>query len=113
MNKTIRFSYKDKDYTLEFTRDTVRQMERQGFVPGDIDTKPMTVIPDLFAGAFLKNHPTVKRSRIDEIYEALGGKQRLIRALIEMYNDTLETLIGDEDDEGNAEWTANWETEEA
>lgn len=111
MNKQISFEFKGKEYTLEFTRDTVRQLERQGFVPGDIESKPMTVIPDLFAGAFLKNHPTVKRSKIDEIYEAMNGKSRLIRALIEMYNDTVETLI-DEDAEGNAEWTANWEVEE-
>ena len=31
MAKQIKFSYKDKEYTLEFTRKTVSQMEDEGF----------------------------------------------------------------------------------
>ena len=51
--KQITFEYEGKDYTLEYTRNSVRTMERRGFVSDDITTKPMTVVPDLFAGAFL------------------------------------------------------------
>ena len=65
--KQISFNFEGKDYTLEFTRSTVRQMERRGFVADDIVTRPMTVIPDLFAGAFLSKHPQVKREKIDKI----------------------------------------------
>ena len=106
--KQISFTYEGKEYTLEFTRSTVRQMERRGFVADDITTKPMTVIPDLFAGAFLSKHPQVKREKIDKIYEAMNGKQKLIRALTDMYNDTIESLL-DEDDEGNCDWTPSFE----
>ncbi len=111
--KQITFDYQGKEYTLEYTRNSVRTMERRGFVADDISTKPMSVVPDLFAGAFLANHPQLKRDKIDKIFESLTGRTKLIAALIEMYNDTIETLLDtNEDDEGkNANWTPNWELE--
>lgn len=109
--KQITFTFEGKEYTLEYTRSTVRQMERRGFVADDIATKPMTVIPDLFAGAFMSKHPNVKREKIDKIYEAMNGKQKLIRALTDMYNDTIETLL-DDADEGNCDWTPSFELSE-
>lgn len=109
-NKTISFKYDGKEYTLEFTRDTVRQMERNGFVAEDIVTKPATTIPDLFAGAFIKHHNTVKRDKRDKMFNSFTDKQKLIRGLIDMYNDTLDTLLDDES--GNVEWTPSWEIED-
>ena len=32
MAKQLNFTYKDKEYTLEFTRRTVSEMEKKGFV---------------------------------------------------------------------------------
>ena len=109
--KQITFEFEGKDYTLEYTKNTVRQMERRGFVADEIATKPMTVIPDLFAGAFLSKHPQLKREKIDKIYDSMNGKQRLIRALTEMYNETIECLIDEGEDEGNPNWTQNFEIE--
>lgn len=109
MSKQICFEYEGKDYTLEYTRNTVRQMERSGFVADDISSKPMTVLPDLFAGAFLANHAQLKRTKIDKIYSEMGNKKNLIAALTEMYNDTIETLL--DEPEKNVSWTPNWESE--
>ena len=53
MAKTIKFSYKGVDYTLEFTRKSIEIMEHKGFVLSDISEKPMTILPTLFRGAFL------------------------------------------------------------
>ena len=53
MAKRLEFTYGGKTYTLEFTRRTVAQMERNGFVASDVETKPMTTLPALFEGAFL------------------------------------------------------------
>ena len=39
MAKQIQFTYNDKDYTLEYTRRTIKQMEDEGFVARDIDDK--------------------------------------------------------------------------
>ena len=62
MAKQIIFTYEDKEYTLEYTRRTVKQMEDEGFVAREIDSKPMTLLPALFAGAFKAHHRFVRRS---------------------------------------------------
>ena len=54
-----------KTYTLEYTRKSVEQMEKQGFIAEDVQKKPMTMLPALFAGAFLAHHRYVKQDVID------------------------------------------------
>ena len=80
-------------YTLEYTRKTVEMMEKQGFIAADVEKKPMTLLPALFAGAFLAHHRFVKRDVIDNIYARLSHKDELINRLVEMYNDPLVTLL--------------------
>ncbi|MBR0161956.1 MAG: DUF5055 domain-containing protein [Oscillospiraceae bacterium] len=113
MAKQLTFEYKGREYVLEYTRDSVRQMERGGFVADDFAAKPMTVLPQLFAGAFLAHHGNVKREKIDTIYGLMKDKKKLIQALTDMYNDTLETLLEEPEEEaGNVSWTPNWDPEE-
>ena len=98
-------------YTLEYTRKTVEMMERQGFIAADVEKKPMTLLPALFAGAFLAHHRFVKREVIDNLYARLTRKDELISHLVEMYNDPLVTLLDEpeqEDGEGNLSWKAGW-----
>ena len=110
MAKQIVFTYEDKEYTLEFTRRTVKQMEDEGFVAQDIDRKPMTLLPALFAGAFKAHHRFVKQEVIDQIYKALPNKEELIGKLAEMYNDPIVTLMEEPDEKAvkNVIWEANW-----
>ena len=109
MNKQLKFTYQDKEYCLEFTRKSVETMERQGFVASDITDKPMTVLPALFAGAFLANHKFVKREVVDEIFSKMTNKTELIGKLSEMYNEPILALVDEpEDTEGNVDWTASW-----
>ena len=100
----ITISYDKKDYVLEYSRQSVRTMEAQGFVLDDIAAKPMMTIPMLFQGAFIKNHRGIKRNLMDEIYEEINNKTDLITALMEMYTETLSTLMDDKADAGNATW---------
>ena len=100
----ITLNYNDKDYELEYTRQSVRMMESQGFVLEHISSKPMTMIPLLFSGAFAKNHRGLKRALIDEILENISDKAGLLNALIEMYAETLSCLTDDTESEGNATW---------
>lgn len=100
----ITISYDKKDYVLEYSRQIVRTMEAQGFVLDDIAAKPMMMIPMLFQGAFIKNHRGIKRNLMDEIYEEINNKTDLITALMEMYTETLSTLMDDKADAGNATW---------
>ena len=109
MNKQLKFTYQDKEYCLEFTRKSVETMERQGFVASDITDKPMTVLPALFAGAFLANHKFVKREVVDEIFSKMTNKTELIGKLSEMYNEPILALVDEpEEAEGNIEWTTGW-----
>lgn len=110
MAKQIVFTYEDKEYTLEFTRRTVKQMEDEGFVAQDIDRKPMTLLPVLFAGAFKAHHRFVKQDVIDKIYAGMPHKDELIGKLAEMYNDPIVTLMEEPDEKAvkNVSWEANW-----
>ena len=109
MAKQLRFTYQDKEYVLEYTRKSVEIMEKKGFVASDIETKPITVLPALFAGAFLANHKYVKPEVIEEIYSKLTNKQELIGKLAEMYNEPIMALVDEPtESEGNLDWTASW-----
>lgn len=105
MSKIV-LNYEKKEYVLEYNRQSVKQMEGQGFVLDELATKPMTMIPMLFSGAFIKNCRGTKRSTIDEIYDGIGDKTALMEALMEMYAETLSTLTED-NSEGNVTWTLN------
>lgn len=109
MSKQLTFSVEGKEYTLEFTRRTVQEMERKGFIASDITDKPMTTLPALFAGAFLANHRFVKPEVIENIYNKLTKKQELIGKLAEMYNEPILALVEEPaEDKGNVDWTATW-----
>ena len=109
MSKTLKVTYKDTEYTLEYTRKSIEIMEKQGFVVTDITSKPMTTLPALFAGAFLANHRYVKREVIDEVFKTMPNKDDLIGKLAEMYNEPILALVEEPAPaEGNAVWTASW-----
>lgn len=109
MAKQLTFTYDAKDYTLEFTRRTVAEMEKKGFIASDITDKPMTTLPALFAGAFLAHHRFVKEDIINDIYSKLTKKEDLIGKLAEMYNEPILALVEEpEKAEGNLDWTATW-----
>jgi hypothetical protein len=109
MSKQLKFEYKGTEYTLEYTRRTVEQMEKEGFVAEDIKTKPMLLLPILFAGAFKANHKFVKREVIDEIFSKMTNKGDLIGRLAEMYNEPIMALIDEPDESSeNLTWTQSW-----
>ena len=109
MAKQLIFTFEDKEYTLEYTRRTVAEMEKKGFIASDITDKPMTTLPALFAGAFLAHHSFVKEDVINNIYTKLTKKEDLIGKLAEMYNEPIMALVEEpEEDKGNVNWTATW-----
>ena len=109
MSKQLNFNYKGTDYTLEYTRRTVEQMEREGFVADDFKVKPMITLPTLFAGAFKAHHRFVKPEIIEDIYSKMTNKADLISKLVEMYNETMATLFDDPaENSENLTWTQSW-----
>lgn len=110
MAKQLNFEFEGKEYTLEYTRESVKQMEREGFVANDILAKPMNTLPKLFAGAFKAHHRfDIKQKEIDKIFELFTNKQALIEKLAEMYAEPMEALMDNDSVEGNAiAWEANF-----
>ena len=109
MNRTITFEYNGKEYTLEFTRKTVQEMDREGFKVQDVDTYPATMIPKLFAGAFKAHHRHLKQPVIDEIFDSISNRYELIEKLAEMYMEPIQALMDepDEDTGKNVDWVAS------
>lgn len=105
MEKT--FTYNGTKYTLTYTLDSVRRMENNGFILEDIETKPATAIPQLFTGALIAKHKYLTADKINELWKALPGKDRLVPELIRMYSNTVQQVI-DEPDEKNAATEVDW-----
>ena len=93
-----------KKYTLEYSKNSIMHMERQGFNINELDSKPVMMITMLVQGAFLKNHSSIKAEKVEEIYESLKNKEGFLNKLMEMYREQGDELV----DEGNADWEANW-----
>jgi len=109
MAKTLTFEIDNTEYTLEFTRRTIKDMESEGFSISAMRDRPMTLFPKLFAGAFKCHHKGTKRETIESIYKRLPRKEELAESLMAMYNDTLDTLFEEpEDTEKNVEWKTNF-----
>lgn len=111
MAKKITIPYNGKTYTLEYTRESARTMEKQGFKIGSISDMPLTMITALFNGAFLVNHSGCKAETKEKIYDSLKNRSKLVQTLSEMYADTYNTLLDPEEDDGN-EGNAGWEVAE-
>lgn len=111
MAKTIRINYDGIDYTLEYTRKTVSEMENAGFILAETREKPVTNIPLLFEGAFLAHHRHITKTMglAEKIYNSLTNRDELIKKLMDMYRDSVETLFDEpEPSEKNASWEANF-----
>lgn len=106
MNKKIEFEKDGQKYVLEYTRESVALMEKQGFSIEEITTKPMTMLPLAFEGLFYKNHRRVQKSFVDEVYNGFKDKDKLLEAIYSMLDECYSTLTGtdEENDKGNIEW---------
>ena len=91
----IRIKYKGKEYNLGFSSSSIQEMERRGFDVCEIPKKIFTILPDLFTGSFIKNHPTVSQEVIDEIYARIDDKSELLTALADLYTIAVEEYIAE------------------
>lgn len=107
MAKQLTFTDNGVDYTLEFTRNTVRRMERNGFDASAAEKSPMTAVYDLFVGAFQANHRNVDSRKLDDMFNRIGDIGAWAEDLLEMYKEPFETLA-DEKKEGEIQRTKNW-----
>ena len=109
MAKTLTINYNDSEYTLEFTRKSIEILEKRGFKITDIQDKPVSTLPMLFAGAFIAHHKFAKPEVIEEIFSKLKNKEELLGKLAEMYSEPILAMMDEpEESEGNLDWETNW-----
>ena len=106
MNKKIEFEDNGKKYVLEYNREAIEIMERQGFVASEMVKRPMTMLPLAFQGLFYKNHKDVRKSFIDECYNRFPNKSKLIEAIADMISETYNSLTDEnvDNEKGNLDW---------
>lgn len=108
MAKTIKFTYGDKEYTLEYTRKTLEKMESDGIVLAELEKKPVTILPKLFEYAFFARHKTVSKKIVDEIFELFTDKNDMYNKLSIMAMDTLNTLFEETESKNAIKWEASF-----
>lgn len=109
MAKTITLEVEGTKYVLEFTRDSAKTIEKQGFTPAGLSDTPNFTVPILVHGAFLAHHRLTSSSMIDKIYASIHKKDEFVIKLAEMYSDATNTLFDEPDESaGNSNWEANW-----
>lgn len=107
MVKPIILKSKDTEYTLEFSRESVKFAEQRGFKIDNVTDYPMTAIPELFFFDFRMHHANVARNQTDKIlFEEMGGlPEGMLSRLMELYSQPFETLIGENEARKNSKWT--------
>lgn len=105
MSKKIEFDYEDKKYVLEYNREAIKIIENQGFDLNEFANKPMTMVDLAFKGSFIKNHRNEKNAKVEEIYSQMGNKEELAKHLLEMIQETYDTLFEESEDKSkNIGW---------
>lgn len=103
----IELVYEGTTYTMEFDRSTVLETEKAfGLSISDVQSGRLSAFDALFRGSFMKHHPNMKPSTMDAIMGRMPDKIGLYTALVGMYLENINTLMG-EPEEGKAiSWTA-------
>ena len=103
MNTKINLTYNGVDYTLEYSRMTIKMIESEGFELDKFSKQPMTMIDLAFRGAFYKNHRRVSQTLVEEIYSQSPDKEKLIDNITTMITECYNSLMSDSS-EGNVKW---------
>ena len=103
----IRDNENNREYTLEFNRETVKFAEQRGFMIADVDRFPMTKLPEFFWYAFRMHHPSVSLNQAEKILTRMGGMSDAVgRRLGELWSVPYEALNPTDDgDEKNGSVT--------
>lgn len=103
MAKQIIINYNGDEYTLEFNRRIAKRMQDNGFVIDE--NKSISMITELFKGAFQMHHKRIDPALVDEIWAAQRKKEDLLAQLVSMYAEPVASLMDeDEGDDENPTW---------
>ena len=99
-------------FELDFNRETLFAMDRDGFKIDEVTDYPATNIPKLFYYSFRKNHRKLAKSQTDSILQEVlhGVTPKMLERLILLYNQaaTANNVQEDEDLEKNSDVTVEF-----
>lgn len=91
----------DKVYELDFSRESVRFVENQGFKIEETFDYPNVNVPKLFYYAFRKNHRNVSMEQAEKLLDKMGGlTEKIAVRLVNLYRQATmaNNIIQDEED---------------
>lgn len=93
----------NKDYTLEFNRDSIKFAENRGFIFNQMENFPMTKLPEFFWYAFRMHHPSVSLKQAENLFDRMGGMSEALGVrLSELWAAPFNALTPEDGDEKNA-----------
>lgn len=98
MSKKLPITVNGADYVLQYNRWAIKQIEAKGFSVDKISDKLVTSIELMFQGALIMNHPRVKASEANKLFDAMSDDydtSELIELLVDLYTDALPVLSGE------------------
>lgn len=99
-------------YELDFNRETLFVMDRDGFKIEELTDYPATNIPKLFFYSFRKNHRKMTKAQTDRILQDVlhGVTPKMLERLVLLYNQaaTANNVQEDEDLEKNLDVTVEF-----
>lgn len=104
MNKKIDFDYEGKHYTLEYTRDSIKYMEANGFILEQFMEKPATMLDLAWKGAFYKNHRKENAATIEKILSDMDERDNLHKGLGDMINETYRIILEGDENSKKVQW---------
>lgn len=90
-----------KKYELDFSRESVRFVEHQGYKVEETFEFPNINIPKLFYYAFRKNHKNVSLEQAEKLLDKMGGlTEKVAIRLVDLYRQATvsNNVIQDEED---------------
>ena len=80
-------------YRLEFSRESIRYAEENGFDITKAMSKLVTTAEDLFFYAFRMHHKGITRETTNQILTEVGIGEALMNRLVALYNAPIEALM--------------------
>lgn len=94
--RKLKIQIKDKEYTLEMNRESIKWLEANGFIASDFENKPITYADLVWNSLFLKNHPDVNKNLsiklMDEYIEEGKSVGAVLNFALEEYSTFINAL---------------------
>ena len=102
----LRIPYDGTEYVLEFTPDSLKQMERNGFNFAKMNDYILTAPEELFYGAFIANHKRVPQATRKEIWDNVCEQDENGAYLTDIIGEMISEAINElNTHQGNVTWS--------